>query len=108
MIPPADPLPAQSRGITVGSACSGWCSELFALELQAKIFTSIFACDNNKACQHFINKVHQHGHLYADVCSDFLRAPRVDLFLAGFPCQPFSTMGRNCGLADVRGQLVLF
>ena len=33
-------------------------------------------------------------------------ASRCDLFVAGFPCQPFSAAGSNAGTGDVRGQVI--
>ena len=34
------------------------------------------------------------------------RFPDVDLYAAGFPCQPFSLAGSMCGVQDQRGQVV--
>lgn len=36
---------------------------------------------------------------------DPLAIPNFDILLAGFPCQPFSMIGKRDGLADPRGQL---
>lgn len=32
--------------------------------------------------------------------------PKIDLFLAGFPCQPYSSAGKRLALDDLRGQLI--
>ena len=50
------------------------------------------------------------GHYYDDLTSkEFLQnAPEVDLFTAGFPCQPFSLQGLNRGEADARGQVIWY
>ena len=77
--------------LSVGSACSGWCSELFALRNLGIPFVSCFGCDNDSACRAISRSVHDHHLWYDDVTgTEFEKAPKVDFFFAGFPCQPFS------------------
>ncbi len=32
--------------------------------------------------------------------------PHVDIYAAGFPCQPFSAMGKGLGCQDDRGRII--
>lgn len=97
-------------GITVGSACSGWCSELFALESMKVPFTSCFCCDTDPHVATLLPHLHDHHLFISDVTSDdfFNRAPNVDFFMAGFPCQSFSPAGQGRGARDPRGSIVFF
>lgn len=106
------PLCPEARchtGLTVGSACSGWCSELIALQRMGRSVTCCFACDCDPHAKAICTRTHNHCRWYDDVTSDaFLSAPYVDLFFSGFPCQPFSLAGKGEGLEESRGLVVLF
>ena len=96
------------RPILVGSDCSGWCSEHFALDkLGVYDYVHMFACDINKWSKKFIMQ-NVGPQLWYDDClsNEHKKAPYVDLYVAGFPCQPFSKAGKNLGLNDFRGQVV--
>ena len=78
----------QHSGLRVGSACSGWCSEVYALRRLGKAFTLCFACDIDKKVKTLLRHTMDHHHWYD--AKSFQAAPTVDLFFAGFPCM--STM----------------
>jgi hypothetical protein len=109
-VPRIPQCPYRHEGIRVGSACSGWCSELFALESMKAKFTSCFCCDNDPHVKTLLSHLHDHHLFIDDVTSDefFAKAPTVDFFMAGFPCQTFSAAGLGAGTADHRGSVVFF
>lgn len=96
-------------GITIGSACSGWCSELLALQKMGRKYTCCFASDIDPHVKALCSRTYNHCRWIDDVTSEqFFHLPTVDLFTAGFPCQPFSVAGNNLGMDEERGILVLF
>ena len=101
-------LAPRCSGLLVGSCCSGWGSELFALKHMNIDFTSVFNCDT---CSH-ARTVHQSAHgasqkTYGNVWSDdFMASPTVQLFVAGFPCQPFSKDAAGPGTSCSDGRIV--
>ena len=106
---PACPQSHNHCGLTVGSACSGWCSDLLALQRLGRRHTCCFASDIDPHGKTLCSRTYQHCRWIDDVTSDeFLHLPAVDLFTAGFPCQPFSLAGMALGMDEERGILVLF
>ena len=101
---------AAEQPIRVGSACSGWNSELMALEVLRMNFASIFSCECDDKVRALGSLMHTHQHVYENCCTEeFLRSPGCDLFMADFPCQPFSRAGKNQGVQDSLGRgLVIF
>ena len=99
------PCPAAVR---VGYACSGWNSELFALEnLQVKT-SHLFSCDKEPACKKLGLSLHAPARWFDDVTDDsFRQAPTVDCFFAGFPCQSWSTAGKGQGFLDEEGRGII-
>eukprot|EP00438_Fugacium_kawagutii_P027333 Skav200819 [mRNA] locus=scaffold454:109604:119547:- [translate_table: standard] len=63
----------------------------------------VFSCDNDKKEQICAN--YPNVRFYEDLMErDNATAPASDLYIAGFPCQPFSAAGKGSeGLNDVRG-----
>jgi len=103
-----------SSPITVGSACSGWNSEIFALEFMNIAFSHVFSCDVAK----HVKKLAQYLHAAQDYFDDIMDpmflniASAVQVFVAGWPCQPWSRAGQRQGLNDSgdggRGLVIVF
>ena len=93
--------------VTLGSACTGWCSEVQACELLNVKYVHKFACDINPQVRKLNEENVDVQRMHHDVFSkEFSKEATVDNFSAGFPCQPYSTMGANAGIADPRADAV--
>eukprot|EP00969_Alexandrium_andersonii_P223831 9885136-Alexandrium_andersonii.AAC.1 len=96
---------AAPKYLKVGSTCSGAGTMEFALEALGQQFRSQFACDCNNAAMKFYTAHHNSKFFLADAMDEtHTHAPYVDLYSAGWPCQPFSSQGNLRGMGDVRSQ----
>ena len=73
-----------------GDLYSGLGCVAIALKQQGIEFDYEFACDINSNCKKNLIHNHKPKSFYTDV-RDITELPHVDLFTAGFPCQPFSS-----------------
>ena len=64
-----------------------------------------FCCGKLPECQTFLKAVHKPKLLFTDVVSrDLEKVPKVDVYTAGFPCQPWSSEGKGQGRRDELGR----
>ena len=100
--------PSETR-LRVGSACSGWCSELFALRRLGIPAEASFAAECDAAARLMCQELWSHRFFLNDALDDALleSTPDVDLFCSGPPCQAFSVSGLALGAADDRAGLML-
>jgi len=100
---------AVSRKIKIGTDCSGMEAPIQAIRNLEVEFDHTFSCDVNGHARATIEANFPHGLMYHDLTKrDNKNAPKVDIYVAGFPCQPFSSAGLQQGFKDTRGRGEIF
>ncbi len=92
------------KPLKVGTDCSGIEAPLQALKLLNIPHKHIFSCDNDPHVVTSIKANNSPKILYDDIFTrNDKELPLIDLYIAGFPCQTFSTLGKRQGFHDTRG-----
>ena len=79
--------------LAVGTDCSGLDAPIQALKLMNVKIDHKFASDIDPKCRDTISANGAPGVMYEDMTArDNTTAPKVDLYVAGFSCQPFSSV----------------
>lgn len=97
------------RQLVLGTDFSGLCAPSLALKKLRVKHKYAFASDSDASCRKILAHCHSPGVIYPAVqLRDQRTTPKVDLYMCGFPCQPFSDQGRHAGIQDKhnRGCLV--
>jgi DNA (cytosine-5)-methyltransferase 1 len=100
---------ALTRPVKIGTDCSGMEAPIQAMRNLPVQYQHKFSCDVNKDARATIEANFPHGIMYEDLTKrNNKTAPYVDIYIAGFPCQPFSTAGLQQGFGDKRGRGEIF
>ena len=93
--------------LRIGTDCSGIEAPIQAL-LQMKIpFEHSFACDKDPYVLKSIKANYNPKKIYTDITKrKHALLPDIDIYICGFPCQPFSLMGNKMGTEDSRSNIM--
>lgn len=72
-------------------------------------FQQMFSCEIDADCQKTIHCNYPDCKMYSDITQrNHSKLPKLDLYVAGFPCVSFSMLGKREGTADPTGRGLLF
>jgi DNA (cytosine-5)-methyltransferase 1 len=101
--------------LRVGTDCSGIEAPIEALRQLNIPFKHVFSSEIDKYCIKSIKANYNPNIIFGDKDGpypegdirkrDMNNVPDIDLYVCGFPCQPFSTAGGRKGLEDTRGNV---
>jgi DNA-cytosine methyltransferase len=101
--------PGMSKKITVGTDCSGLEAPIIALNNMNVDHKHLFSCDNNIHVKEHIRVNFKPIEYYDNIEDrDTSSMPHVDIYVAGFPCQPFSDAGKKQAFEDDKGRGKIF
>jgi DNA (cytosine-5)-methyltransferase 1 len=97
-----------TKKLRVGTDCSGIEAPIQALKNLKVPFQHVWACERDKFARMSIEANYKPERMYEDIESrDHSRLPDVDLYVCGFPCQPFSALGKQDGMKIKNGKVML-
>jgi DNA (cytosine-5)-methyltransferase 1 len=93
--------------IKIGTDCSGIEAPIMALELMNIKYEHLFSSDIDKNCREVIKMNYNPKIIYENITKrDHSKLPKLDLYVAGFPCQAFTNLNKNAkGFQDQRGTI---
>jgi DNA (cytosine-5)-methyltransferase 1 len=95
--------------LRVGTDCSGIEAPIQALQNLRIPFRHVFSCEKDEHCMESLVANYTPEHLFSDMTDrDTKKLPDIDIYICGFPCQPFSNAGYRQGMQDEKGRGNLF
>ena len=81
---------------SVGTDCSGLEAPVLALQAMNIPHKHAFSCDVNPKIRQYIRANMPHAKVFDDICHrDHREVPPHNIYVCGFPCQPFSVLHKN-------------
>ena len=90
--------------LRIGTDCSGIEAPIQALQQLGIPFEHSFCCEKDKYALQSIQANYTPKKIYNDNLHALL--PDIDMYICGFPCQPFSLMGNKMGTEDSRSNIM--
>ena len=108
-------MATSGRRLRVGTDCSGIEAPIWALRSLGVPYEHVFSSEIDRPCARIIKANYAPRILFGDpdgpfpdgdiTKRDIRDVPDIDLYVAGFPCQPFSMLGVRKGFEDRRGNV---
>lgn len=91
----------------VGTDCSGIEAPIEALKQLRIPIDHKWSCEINQFARMSIQANHKPIRMYEDITKPRPNLPDIDLYVCGFPCQPFSLIGQKKGTTDSRSNIMM-